>query len=119
WLVHGFAGEPAATATPDPRFPCPWPAFFYPGVNFDGYLTEQPTLRYSKEWLMANMAQALQAYIDEGNVVAQGISVSDPFWIGTSYASRDMPTGHEPELQAQARALARERQAADPGYRLT
>jgi len=123
WLVRGFPGETSpvstVTPTPDPRFPCPWPAFFYPGMNFDGYLTGKPTLRYSQEWLMANMAQGLQTYIDEGNVPSQGIHPTDPFWIGISYASRDMPTGHEAELQSQARELARDKQLSDPDYRLT
>jgi len=125
WLVRGFPGEAAAapiaivSPTPDPRFPCPWPAFFYPGVSFDGYLTGEPSLRHSKEWLVANLAGGLQSYIDEGSEPSLGIQATDAYYVGKTYASTAMPTGGEATLQQMARDLARDKQRSDPAYRLT
>ena len=123
WLVRGFPGEASpvsgVTPTPDPRFPCPWPAFFYPGMSFDGYFNDQPSLRYSREWMVANLAQGLQSYIDEGNEPSLGIRVSDVYNVGASYTAKDMPTGNEAALQARAREMARDKQRSGPSYRLT
>ena len=121
WLLRGFPGEaaPAASPTPDPRFPCPWPAFFYPNMSFDGYLNDQPSLNYSREWMVANMAQALESYMAEGNEPSLGIHATDAFFVGDTYVSTAMPTGGEAQLQQMARDMARAKQASDPDYRLT
>lgn len=116
----GPAGTPTASP-PTPAMPCPEPGFFYPGINLNGYFTGAPPLAADRADLVAQLGKALQDYADEGNKVTEGVAVDDVYQVAMTLRNdhAQMPTGKETDLKQAVRDLARKRQQADPGYRVS
>lgn len=108
-----------ATAALAPLLPCKEPLAFYQGVDWAGYLSGEPALRYSREELVRDLLGGLERFIAEGNEALAGFNPTDVYYVAKTMISGAMPTGREAALQEAARELARRRQQEDPNYRLT
>ena len=129
WATDGQPAPPPPSQKPN--FPCDIPLPFYTDQDFANFYTGAPTLNYDRDGLVKDMLDGVNRYLEDpetpiredgSKVFEDGINDLDTYRVASTFQSKTTLPGFQERgaaLQDAAREFARQKQAADPNYRMS